>query len=93
MERHYCTCCRSKKNENKMKLVWYSIIQKSFWHCIDCLSTSADISYKGNLVKTKSIEITTIEKEGFSEMSGIVSEIENLVSGYPSNYKIEYKFK
>ncbi|SEC66841.1 hypothetical protein SAMN04489761_3451 [Tenacibaculum sp. MAR_2009_124] len=93
MERHYCTCCGKKRNENKMKHVWYSLIRKSFWHCFDCMSTATDISYNYELIKTKSIEITTIEKEGFSEMSGMVSEVEKLVAGYPSSYKIQYKFK
>jgi len=57
------------------------------------MSTSADISFKAELTKTKCIEITTIENSGFSEMSGMVSEIEKVVSGYPSNYNINYKFK
>lgn len=73
--------------------VWYSLIQKSFWHCKDCMSTEADICYSGIISKTKSIEVTTIEEEGFSEMSGMVSEIEKIVSGYPSKYIVNYKFK
>lgn len=93
MKRHYCTSCNRKRNEDKMKQVWYSLIRNSFWHCLDCMSTAADICYNSELVKTKSIEITTTEKTGFSEMSGMISEVEKIVSGYPSNYNINYKFK
>lgn len=93
MIRHYCTSCNKKRNEDKMKEVWYSLIQKSFWHCLECLSVAMDISYSSEIIKTKSIEITTIENSGFSEMSGMFSEIEKVVSGYSSNYNINYKFK
>lgn len=68
-------------------------MKKSFWHCLDCLSTATDISYSSKIEKTKCIQITTIENSGFAEMSGMVSEIEKVVSGYPSNYKIKYFFK
>ena len=93
MNRHYCTKCERKRNEDKMMHVWYNLVRKSFWHCIDCMSTEVDICYSGIIRKTKSIEVTTIEKDGFSEMSGMFSEIEKVVSGYPSKYKINYKFK
>jgi hypothetical protein len=41
-QRHYCTKCERKISETKMKNVWYSLLQKSAWHCINCMSTSVD---------------------------------------------------
>ena len=93
MERHYCTYCESKRNQDKMMSVYYPLLKKKFWHCLNCMSTSADISFSALIKKTKSIEIQTTEESGFSEMSGMLLEIEKVISGYPSNYKLEYKFK
>lgn len=93
MKRHYCTSCNRKRYENKMKLVWYNLIHNSFWHCLDCLSSAADISYSAQILKTKCIEITTIEKEGFSEMSGMILEIERFIKKYSAKYQIKYFFK
>ncbi len=76
-----------------MAHVWYSLIGRSFWHCLDCMSTAADICYAAEIKKTKCIEISTYQEEGFSEMSGMALEIEKLVSKYPSDYNIKYHFK
>lgn len=93
MNRHYCTCCGSKRNEDKMKRVWYSLIRSSFWHCLDCMSTAADISYTAEITKTKCIEITTTTAEGFSQMSAMAQEIQEVVSSYKSDFIFNYRFK
>ncbi len=35
--RHYCTYCEKKRNESKMTKVYYSLMRKEFWHCIECV--------------------------------------------------------
>lgn len=45
MKSHICTCCRKRRQENKMKLVYYSLFQNHFWHCLECLSTVENIDY------------------------------------------------
>jgi hypothetical protein len=34
-----------------------------------------------------------MDNDGFSEMSGMMQEITELVSNYPSKYDVNYKFK
>lgn len=74
-----------------MKFFYYPILKKSFWHCLKCLSASADIYYTTE--KTKVIEITTTENEGFREMSSICLEVSKLIEKCSSIYNISYKFK
>lgn len=45
MKSHICTCCKKRRQENKMKLVYYSLFQNHFWHCMECLSTAENIDY------------------------------------------------
>lgn len=44
-------------------------------------------------IKTKCIQITTTDTEGFSEMSGLVGAIDKLTKNLDANYKIDYFFK
>jgi len=44
-------------------------------------------------IKTKCIEVTTTEEEGFREMSDMALQIEKLVSKYKAKYEVKYYFK
>ena len=57
------------------------------------MSSAADISYISELTKIKSIEVTTTDKEGFAQMSAMVSEIEKVVRNYPADFNVSYRFK
>lgn len=62
MKSHICTCCKKRRVENKMKFVYYGMLQKYFWHCIECLSSSENINYseliRKNEYKLSSIKLT-----------------------------------
>lgn len=62
MKSHICTCCKKRRIEGKMKIVYYGMLQKYFWHCIECLSSSENINYSelisNNKYKLSSIKLT-----------------------------------
>lgn len=45
------------------------------------------------MVKTKVIEVSSTDVEAFSEMSGMVMEIRELVKKYNATYEVDYYFK
>jgi transcriptional regulator with XRE-family HTH domain len=45
-----------------MILIYYSLFQKYFWHCYECLSSAEDISYS-NLLKKSSTYFSNIESK------------------------------
>lgn len=68
MDRHYCKFCGKKRNEDKMSLVKFKLLKKSFWFCNEHMSTTADIlEVKNNLEQDIFIEL-------FSG-SGLVAEL------------------
>lgn len=42
MKRHYCTSCNTRQYADRMKQVNYTLLKKSAWHCIECLSATGD---------------------------------------------------
>ena len=60
MKTHICTCCKKQKNEKKMINIYYSLFQKYFWHCYECVSSAEDISYS-NLLKKSAADFSNIE--------------------------------
>lgn len=40
--RSYCTCCGTKQYRSQMKLIYYKLLKRSAWHCLNCLSTAVD---------------------------------------------------
>lgn len=42
MKRYNCTCCQRKRNENKVRRVYYPLIRQGFWHCIECIDSRLD---------------------------------------------------
>lgn len=93
MNRRLCTGCKKKRYTNKMRYVYYPILDNSFWHCLDCINIADNIIYTDEIIKTKSIEITTTDQIGFYEMNSMVEEIKKIVANYRQNYKITYQFK
>ena len=88
--RHYCTSCKKKRNEDKMVQIYYPLIRNRFWHCKECMSTAVDISY--SMYKTKIIEVKTIHPKGFELMSGMYQEIETVVAAYGNYFTTHYRF-
>jgi len=41
-QRRYCTSCSKRKYTDSMRFVYYSLLKKGYWHCLDCLSCVKD---------------------------------------------------
>jgi hypothetical protein len=41
-QRRYCTCCGVKHYTENMREVYYRLLKKHAWHCLNCMSAMAD---------------------------------------------------
>lgn len=41
-DRHYCACCGTKKYEKFMVKLWYPLIKKRGWSCLECYEKHKD---------------------------------------------------
>lgn len=41
-DRHYCACCGVKKYEKFMVLLWYPLIKRKGWACVECYAKHID---------------------------------------------------
>ena len=59
MQRHYCTFCGKKRNEDNMILIRYHLLHKSGWHCVECYSLtkmSSSVDIGKNIIKKYHLE-------------------------------------
>lgn len=49
--RHKCSYCNRKRNESKMYEVFYPLIHKNAWHCIECYEkiSKSNINFYNNV--------------------------------------------